>query len=59
MKVEVWQKDMKVIGDVARTVQCPTPLFDASAPIYTAAMGQGLAHSDTASVCEVLSGMGG
>jgi 3-hydroxyisobutyrate dehydrogenase-like beta-hydroxyacid dehydrogenase len=59
MKVEVWQKDMKVIGDMARAVQCPTPLFDASAPIYTAAMGQGLAQSDTASVCEVLSGMAG
>jgi 3-hydroxyisobutyrate dehydrogenase-like beta-hydroxyacid dehydrogenase len=59
MKVEVWQKDMKVIGEMARGLHCPTPLFDASAPIYTAAMGQGLAQSDTASVCEVLSNMAG
>ena len=53
MKVEVWQKDMQVIGDMAKSVDCPTPLFTACMPVYTAAMAQGLAHHDTASVCEV------
>jgi 3-hydroxyisobutyrate dehydrogenase-like beta-hydroxyacid dehydrogenase len=53
MKVEVWQKDMQVIGDMAKSVDCPTPLFNACMPVYTAAMAQGLAHQDTASVCEV------
>jgi 3-hydroxyisobutyrate dehydrogenase-like beta-hydroxyacid dehydrogenase len=59
MKVEVWQKDMQVIGDMAKSVDCPTPLFTACVPLYNAAMAQGLAQSDTASVCEVLGGMAG
>ncbi len=59
MKVEVWQKDMQVIGDMARSVDCPLPLFAACAPIYSAAMAQGLGQSDTASVCEVLGAMAG
>ena len=59
MKVEVWQKDMQVIGDMAKSVDCPTPLFTACVPIYSAAMAQGLAQADTASVCEVLDMMAG
>jgi L-threonate 2-dehydrogenase len=59
MKVSVWQKDMQVIGDMARSVDCPTPLFSACIPIYNAAMAQGHAEEDTASVSEVLSGMAG
>ena len=54
MKVEVWQKDMKIIGEYARSIDCPTPLFLASAPIYTAAMAMGRGKEDTASVCAVL-----
>jgi 3-hydroxyisobutyrate dehydrogenase-like beta-hydroxyacid dehydrogenase len=59
MKVETWQKDMQVIGDMARSVDCPLPLFTACIPVYNAAMAQGLAQSDTASVCEVLDKMAG
>jgi L-threonate 2-dehydrogenase len=59
MKVEVWQKDMQVMGDMARAVGCPTPLFSACVPIYNAAMAQGLAQHDTAAVCEVLGTMAG
>ena len=59
MKVEVWQKDMQVIGDMAKSVDCPTPLFTTCASIYTAAMAQGLAKSDTASTSEVLALMSG
>lgn len=59
MKVEVWQKDMQVIGDMAKSVDCPTPLFTACVPIYSAAMAQGLSQHDTASVCEVLDAMAG
>jgi 3-hydroxyisobutyrate dehydrogenase-like beta-hydroxyacid dehydrogenase len=57
MKIEVWQKDMQVIGDMARAVGAPTPLFSACAPIYNAAMAHGLAQHDTASVAEVLGEM--
>lgn len=59
MKVEVWQKDMQVIGEMAQAVGCPTPLFSACEPVYNAAMAQGLSQSDTASVCEVLGAMAG
>lgn len=54
MKVEVWQKDMGIIGAFAKALDCPTPLFTTSADIYTAAMAQGHAADDTASVCAVL-----
>ncbi|HTP96136.1 MAG TPA: NAD(P)-dependent oxidoreductase [Burkholderiales bacterium] len=59
MKVGVWQKDMQVIGDMAKSVDCPTPLFTACVPVYHAAMAQGLGDSDTASVCEVLGAAAG
>lgn len=59
MKVEVWQKDMRIIGDMAKSLDCPTPLFTACVPIYSAAVAQGLSQQDTASVCEVLGAMAG
>jgi len=59
MKNEVWQKDMTIIGDFARSLECPTPLFAASAPIYNAAMAMGLGKEDTGAVCKVLEKMAG
>jgi 3-hydroxyisobutyrate dehydrogenase-like beta-hydroxyacid dehydrogenase len=59
MKNEVWQKDMTIIGDFARQLDCPTPLFAASAPIYNAAMAMGLGKEDTGAVCAVLEEMAG
>jgi 3-hydroxyisobutyrate dehydrogenase-like beta-hydroxyacid dehydrogenase len=59
MKVEVWQKDMKIIGEFAARLGVPTPLFNASAAIYNAAMAQGYAKEDTAAVCAVLEKLGG
>ena len=59
MKNEVWQKDMTIIADFARKLDCPTPLFAASAPIYSAAMAMGLAKEDTGAVCAVLEEMAG
>ena len=59
MKNEVWQKDMTIIGDFARVLDCPTPLFAASVPIYNAAMAMGLAKEDTGAVCAVLEEMAG
>jgi len=57
MKVEVWQKDMQVIGDMARAVDAPVPLFSNCVPLYNAAMALGLAQSDSASVCAVFDAM--
>jgi 3-hydroxyisobutyrate dehydrogenase-like beta-hydroxyacid dehydrogenase len=59
MKNEVWQKDMTIIGDFARELDCPTPLFAASVPIYNAAMAMGLGKQDTGAVCAVLEEMAG
>lgn len=59
MKVEVWQKDMKIIGEFAAKLGVATPLFNASGAIYNAAMAQGFAKSDTASVCAVLEKLSG
>jgi 3-hydroxyisobutyrate dehydrogenase-like beta-hydroxyacid dehydrogenase len=57
MKVAVWQKDMHIIGEMAKAVACPTPLLNTSAVLYDAAMAQGRAEQDTGSVCAVLGEM--
>jgi L-threonate 2-dehydrogenase len=59
MKIALWQKDMQVIGEMARSVHCPTPLLDACAPLYTAAVAMGLGDADTAATAEVLGRMAG
>jgi 3-hydroxyisobutyrate dehydrogenase-like beta-hydroxyacid dehydrogenase len=59
MKVALWQKDMAVIGEFAQSLGCPTPLFNATGPLYDAAMASGHAMHDTASVCAVLERMAG
>ena len=59
MKNSVWQKDMKVIGDFARKIGVPTPLFSATHPIYQKTLTTGHAEHDTAAVCAVLEAMAG
>ena len=59
MKVSVWQKDMAVISEFARDLDCPTPMFDATVPVYNKAMRSGHAEHDTAAVCAVLEQMAG
>jgi 3-hydroxyisobutyrate dehydrogenase-like beta-hydroxyacid dehydrogenase len=54
MKIDVWDKDMQVIGDYARKIKVPTPMFDASKPVYIKAMKTGYGAQDTAAVCAVL-----
>ena len=57
VRLSVWAKDMMIIGDFARQVGCPTPLFSAATPIYTAAAAKGRSEDDTAAVCAVLEAM--
>ena len=59
MKVDVYQKDIDIIGAFAAALQCPTPLFDASKAYYSGAYAQGYAKQDTAAVCAVLENMAG
>lgn len=53
------QKDIGVISQFARSIDCPTPLFSLAADIHAAAMGQGFEMADTASVCAVMERLAG
>jgi 3-hydroxyisobutyrate dehydrogenase-like beta-hydroxyacid dehydrogenase len=57
MKIDVWDKDMQVIGDFAKKIKVPTPLFNATKPVYLKAMKEGYGAQDTAAVCAVLEKM--
>ncbi|MBV9956590.1 MAG: NAD(P)-dependent oxidoreductase [Pseudolabrys sp.] len=57
MKIDVWQKDMQVIGDFAKKIGVKVPLFRASEPIYDKALRSGLGKKDTAAVAVVLEKM--
>jgi putative dehydrogenase len=59
MKVEVWQKDMKLIHEALTATETAAPLFAACLPIYNAAMALGHAQDDTAAVYSVLEHMMG
>jgi 3-hydroxyisobutyrate dehydrogenase-like beta-hydroxyacid dehydrogenase len=59
MKCDVYQKDIDIIGEFAGRLRCPTPLFDASRALYSAALAQGRDKQDTAAVCAVLKEMAG
>ena len=54
MKIDIWQKDMSIITEFAKSLGVPTPTFAASAPIYDAAQAAGFGSDDTAAVVKVL-----
>ena len=54
MRVSTWKKDMAIIGAFANELDCPTPLFNLTQPIYAEAMEMGLGDEDTASVFKVM-----
>jgi putative dehydrogenase len=54
MKIDIWQKDMSIITEFAKSLGVPTPTFAASAPIYDAAQAAGFGGDDTAAVVKVL-----
>ena len=58
-RLAIFKKDLTVIGDFASGLACPTPLFDLSASLYTAALAMGRDAEDTAAVCAVLEKMSG
>ena len=59
MKVDVYRKDIDIIGEYASALHCPTPLFEASKAYYSAAYAQGYAKEDTAAIHAVLERMAG
>ena len=54
MSMGLYQKDLALIMDHARQVDCPVPLMSATLPFYSAAMAQGRAREDTAALFAVL-----
>jgi L-threonate 2-dehydrogenase len=59
MKMDIYQKDLALIMDHARAVECPVPLMAASLPFYSAALAQGRHRQDTAALFAVLQQMTG
>ena len=59
MPLDLWRKDLRIIGDFASALCCPTPLFSASVPLFNAAIASGYGDQDTAAVCTVLEAMAG
>tara|TARA_B100000315_G_scaffold260596_1_gene323301 strand:+ start:451 stop:1341 length:891 start_codon:yes stop_codon:yes gene_type:complete len=59
MKMDIWQKDMNVIGEFAANLECPTPMFTAGIDIYRSGLAKGMDKLDTAAVCRVLEQMAG
>lgn len=57
MKMDLWQKDLNLIGGFARELGVSAPLFEASEELYAKALAQGRDKQDTASVCAVLEEM--
>ena len=56
MTLATWQKDMAIIAEFARRAGVTTPLFSATAPIYSEAV-KTRGQEDTAAVCAVLEKM--
>lgn len=54
MKINVWAKDMHLIGEAIKSHAVPAPLFSACMPIYHAAKAMGHDEDDTAVVYKVL-----
>ena len=54
MKLDVWQKDLELIGAFARECDARTSLFHATLPVYKAALAAGLGQQDTAAVFSTL-----
>ena len=59
MKMDLWKKDMDIIGSFAKELGVIAPLFEASAGLYTKGLEDGRDRQDTASVCAVLAEMAG
>ena len=54
MRLEVYQKDIEIIDEFAKALDCPTPLFSASIPYYARALAEGRGKQDTAAIVTVL-----
>ena len=54
MKMDIYQKDLTLIMDHARAIECPVPLMAATLPYYAAALAQGRHKEDTGALFAVM-----
>jgi len=59
IRADTFLKDVQVIGDFARSLRFPVPLFDLAGSVHVSAVAQGHAHHDTSSVHAVVSNAAG
>ena len=59
MSVRVFQKDLRIIADFARSFVCPTPLFTTATQVYLAALAHGFEGQDAAALCATLERIAG
>ena len=59
MRLELWQKDMSIISEFARSQNFPGFLFSASVQLYAAAMAEGHVDADSSVVCKVIESLAG
>ncbi|MEY2621232.1 MAG: hypothetical protein RIT26_1052 [Pseudomonadota bacterium] len=52
-------KDLAIIQEYAKSIDCATPLFAVASSIHSAAMAQGMTTFDTAAVCAVMERLSG
>ncbi len=57
--LDLFKKDLEVIGDFADGVECPVPLFNATLPLYKLAIAQGMGHEDMAAISLLIQRMAG
>lgn len=58
-RIEMFLKDLAIIGDFAETLRCPSVLFSAAKQYYVAAGANGLGAVDVAAVYEIFKTMAG
>jgi 3-hydroxyisobutyrate dehydrogenase-like beta-hydroxyacid dehydrogenase len=58
-RLDILRKDSNLIQAFARSVGAPTPLLDATVPLYDAASEAGLGDLDAAALCRYLEELGG
>lgn len=59
MPLKLWRKDLRVIGEFADSLVCPTPLFATAASLFNAAVAGGHGEEDTAAVCRASESIAG
>ena len=58
-QIDMFMKDLDIIGRFAERLRCPVPLFSLATQFYHAAISQGYGAQDTAAVCRTMEALAG